>query len=174
MVTFFDSSLDNDLKKLLDQGKIDGDEKMVVNYHLSGLSDSLIRLISGKSYEQFLRIEQNVLDAIARMKARTGGASQQEPIERNPVNITLQTCKLTNEELTVIESFLQDPPLALSAIAKILSDKFGKTFSQTKIKELEKSALDKLQHPIFKLQKKAARTSATAQPKPKPAAKPKA
>ena len=61
---FFDSKYDEDLKELVKADLLSEDELIVVNHHLKGLPDMIIRRVSGKSYHQFLDIKQGVLDKI--------------------------------------------------------------------------------------------------------------
>ncbi|MCL2587535.1 MAG: hypothetical protein FWE31_04880 [Firmicutes bacterium] len=157
---FFDRALNDKLKHLLDSGKLNEDERIVVTYHLKGLGDAMIRRIFGRSYQQFLFIEQDVHEKIQKLdqKATTGGAAPAQPRPQGPARLEFDTNSLSDNELIVLNARLETTPVSYKAISQLLRDKAGKPLTESKVKELELAALRKLKHPLYKLQRRVSRS----------------
>ena len=157
VASFFEDSFKNDLKKLVDLDRLSEEDRIVVMYRLSGLDSAMIMRIAGKSFQQMIQIVKSVfaeLDSLKQSRKVGDKESEQKEQSREPISITLQACALTEEEFFVLKCRLEEPPMVHKAIASVLKVKTEKTFSEVKIKELEKTALEKLRHPIYKLLKK--------------------
>ncbi|MCL2570487.1 MAG: hypothetical protein FWE16_04760 [Firmicutes bacterium] len=156
---FFDESLNGFLRKLVEQNKLNEDERIVVNYHLAGLSNDKIRLILGRSHQQFLFIEQDVLEKIERLK-HGNGAPETQPEPREPINITLATCDLTDDELFIVKCRLEQ--MNIKDVTKKMCERLGKRIGEERVKEIERNALSKLQHPTYRVQRRVVRKKTTA------------
>lgn len=154
---FFDNSLNDELRALSTNSRsLTSDEKIVINYHLAGLSDAKIRLILGRSYPQFLHIENSILARLEKQRNKSVEAKPKPavvlPLINNPgsISISFNTKELDEKEFFVIKHRLES--LSVKSIAELALEK-GVKLSETKIRELEKSALLKLGNPNYKLVK---------------------
>jgi len=149
---FFDNQLNGYLQKLVELGRLNDDERLVVNYHLAGLSDQKIRLIFGKSYQQFLQIESSILEKIDRLKAGKVDVA----VERNiPINIEFDAGALSEEEHFVLKCRLESR--TIKEITQILREQTKTSFTEEKTRMLERAALRKLRHPSYKIMRRDVR-----------------
>jgi len=152
---FFDKSLNGKLQQLVDQGKLTTDERIVVNYHLSGFTYHQIRIISGKSYHEFLHIEQSIMGMLNPDKSSPAQANTPSNI-----TITFEVGQLNELESLVLQSRINNPAQSMTALAKEIFDVSGQRHLIEKLRNAEQSALRKLQHPFYTLSRKMVRTKA--------------